>query len=146
MNWFEGEKVLVPFDFSDESIETVKVALDLAEAPQDVHVLHVLMPESINEPAVVWHDKFDDARLTTVTETMTAKLAEAKLTGPQLKVLIGSPGSMIAEFADEIKAGMIVIPSHGLSGIKRFLLGSVAERVVRLAHCPVLVLKESAED
>ena len=48
----------------------------------------------------------------------------------------------IADFAQEKKAELIVLPSHGRTGLTRLLLGSVAEKVVRLAHCPVLVLKK----
>ena len=47
----------------------------------------------------------------------------------------------ITELAAELKADLIVLPSHGRTGLKRLLIGSVAERVVRLAHCPVLVLR-----
>ena len=47
-----------------------------------------------------------------------------------------------ASFAQEKHAELIVIPSHGRTGITRLLIGSVAERVVRLAHCPVLVLRK----
>jgi nucleotide-binding universal stress UspA family protein len=48
---------------------------------------------------------------------------------------------MIADLAKELNANLIVMPSHGRSGVSRLLLGSVAERVLRLANCPVLVLR-----
>jgi nucleotide-binding universal stress UspA family protein len=57
-----------------------------------------------------------------------------------------NPGTEIAEYADEIGADLIVIPSHGYHGVKRLLLGSVAERVIRAAHCSVLVLRRSDAD
>jgi nucleotide-binding universal stress UspA family protein len=47
---------------------------------------------------------------------------------------------VIAEYAKKKKADLIVVPSLGQTGLKRLLIGSVAERVVRLAHCPMLVL------
>ena len=50
--------------------------------------------------------------------------------------------SEITEQAKAMNAGLIVISSHGRTGVPRFLMGSVAERVVRLAPCPVLVLRE----
>ncbi|HCK41739.1 MAG TPA: hypothetical protein DHW22_08920 [Planctomycetaceae bacterium] len=49
----------------------------------------------------------------------------------------GDPGHNITDYAKEIGAGLIVMPSHGRTRLKRMLIGSVAERVVRLAHCPV---------
>jgi nucleotide-binding universal stress UspA family protein len=57
-------------------------------------------------------------------------------------VAIGDPGHEIADFASNVGADIIVLPCHGRTGLKRLLIGSVAERVVRLAHCPVLVLKD----
>jgi nucleotide-binding universal stress UspA family protein len=56
-------------------------------------------------------------------------------------VAFGDPGQRITAYAEEVGADVIVMPSHGRTGLKRLLLGSVAERVLRLAHCPVLVLK-----
>ena len=58
-------------------------------------------------------------------------------------VTIGQPGHEICEYADETNADMIVISSHGYHGMKRFLLGSVAEVVIRHAHVPVLVLRRA---
>ena len=55
--------------------------------------------------------------------------------------LFGDPGYEIGRFAEEKNAGLVVISSHGRQGISRLLLGSVAERVVRLSPCPVLVLR-----
>jgi nucleotide-binding universal stress UspA family protein len=57
-------------------------------------------------------------------------------------VRIGDPGHEIADCAAEIGADLVVISSHGRKGVKRLLIGSVAERVVRLSHCPVLVLRK----
>ena len=60
------------------------------------------------------------------------------------EVLVGDPGTVCADRAASLKAELIVIPSHGRSGVSRLLLGSVTERIVRLAPCPVLVLKLNA--
>ena len=54
---------------------------------------------------------------------------------------IGSPGKALCQQAQEIDADLIVMLSHGRKGVSRFLMGSVAEQVVRLSHCPVLILK-----
>jgi universal stress protein A len=56
-------------------------------------------------------------------------------------VLFGDPGQQIAIFAKEMKAGLIVMSSHGRTGLAHLLIGSVAERVLRLASCPVLILR-----
>jgi nucleotide-binding universal stress UspA family protein len=56
-------------------------------------------------------------------------------------VVVGNPAVELVRIADEHSAGLIVVGSHGLSGIERFLLGSVSERVLRHAHCSVLIVK-----
>ena len=56
-------------------------------------------------------------------------------------VVIGDPGHEITTLAERAGADLIVLNSHGRTGLKRLLIGSVAERVIRLAHCPVLVLR-----
>jgi nucleotide-binding universal stress UspA family protein len=56
-------------------------------------------------------------------------------------VVLGNPAAELVRIADEHRAGLIVVGSQGLSAIERFLLGSVSERVLRHAHCSVLVVK-----
>jgi nucleotide-binding universal stress UspA family protein len=56
-------------------------------------------------------------------------------------VRFGDPGHEIARYAEDVSAGLIVVSPHGKSGLERLLIGSVADRVVRLAHCPVLLMK-----
>jgi nucleotide-binding universal stress UspA family protein len=58
-----------------------------------------------------------------------------------LEVVFGAPAEEIAQFAQRDQSELIVLPSHGRTGLARLMIGSVAERVVRLAHCPVLVLR-----
>ena len=72
---------------------------------------------------------------------MIDALCEVATDAVCLEVRDGDPGKEIAAFAEQIGAGVIIIPSHGRSGISRVLMGSVAERVTRLAHCAVLVLR-----
>lgn len=57
------------------------------------------------------------------------------------RIITGRPADKLVALADELHAEQIVIGSHGRRGFERFLLGSVAERVLRLAHCSVLVIK-----
>ena len=58
-----------------------------------------------------------------------------------MDVLVGDPAKEIVELGNEIETALIVISSHGYTGLKKMLLGSVAQGVVRHAKCPVLVLK-----
>ena len=69
-------------------------------------------------------------------------VSEPKYRGVHTAVLLGEPAHGITDYAQEKGAQLIVVPSHGRTGLTRLLIGSVAERVVRLAHCPVLVLRK----
>jgi len=147
MSWFNGKRVVVPFDFSDECIQAVKMALQLAERSDEVHVSHVLLQLPATDPVVIWSDSEmnDEKRKAFVRESMKKKLDEHGIDGVQINAMVGNPAHVIADLAEEIEAGLIVIPSHGYTGIKRWFLGSVAEKVVQLAKCPVLVLKTNVE-
>ena len=63
----------------------------------------------------------------------------------EIVIRMGSPAGEIANYAKEIDADLIVMPSLGKTGLKHFALGSVAERVVRIAPCPVLILKKELQ-
>jgi nucleotide-binding universal stress UspA family protein len=94
------------------------------------------------EPSVAWATIDDERRIEATERQLQDVLADGKYRGVQVKVLVGDPGHSIADFAQDIGAELIILPSHGRTGLKRMLIGSVAERVVRLAHCPVLVLRK----
>ena len=141
MSWFKKEKVLVPIDFSDESIRAVDAALQMVEGPTHIHVIHVLPVIAATEPGVVWDTLNDDTRREHTQKTMHERFADKKYKGLKYAVAIGDPGTEITAYAEDVQAKLIVLPSHGRTGLKRLLIGSVAERVCRLAQCPVLVLK-----
>jgi nucleotide-binding universal stress UspA family protein len=136
---FENPKnsVVVPVDFSDESFGAVDLALPLVSFPSRLHVIHVLTP--IGAP----DDAEEQARRAEAEQRLRDRLSDPKYAGIDVVVAVGDPGQQIAEFARSILAELIVLPSHGRTGLARLLIGSVAERVVRLAPCPVLVLKKS---
>ncbi|MBN1851905.1 MAG: universal stress protein [Pirellulales bacterium] len=141
MAWIPKKRVVVPFDFSDQSIRAVQTGLDLVDDPANLFVVHVL-PELVpTEPGVIWTTVDDKDRQEHATEAIHARLSEAKYKGIHMHAEIGDPGHAIADYAQNIDAELIVMPSHGRTGLSRLLIGSVAERVVRLAHCPVLVLR-----
>ena len=141
MNAFPKKSVVVPVDFSDESFAAVDVALEWVNDPAHVHVIHVLRDVTTGELEHIW-DQIDEASWHgKAHQTLVARLAGPKYNNIGLEVVFGSPGESIAECARRVKAELIVMPSHGRRGASRLLLGSVAERVIRLAHCPVLVLK-----
>jgi len=142
MTYFPKQCVVVPVDFSPESLAAVEVGRKLVDSPQHLHVVHVLIDITPLEAGEVWGVIDPQARVEQVEKILREKLAGPQYQGIHLAVLLGEPAHGIANYAQEKHAELIVIPSHGRTGITRLLIGSVAERVVRLAHCPVLVLRK----
>jgi nucleotide-binding universal stress UspA family protein len=138
--------VVVPWDFSDDSRNALSEAFRLAESPAKVEVVHVVPYPDWDVPAVAWITFSEDDIREKVTAGFRAEFPESGDRSPRFVVLFGDPGSQIAEHAADIKAGLIVVSSHGRTGFARMMLGSVAERVVRLAPCPVLVLRSAERD
>ncbi|NQV28270.1 MAG: universal stress protein [Rhodopirellula sp.] len=146
MSWLPKKTVLVPIDFSDPSVSAIRTALELVEEPANVHVLHVLEEIEHSAPAVLFGDFDDAARKVRAGEFLSEFLRRHELTGLTELVQVGNPGLKIADYAKESSAELIVMPSHGYHGLRRILLGSVAERVLHHAECPVLVLRREDKD
>ncbi|MBN1910212.1 MAG: universal stress protein [Pirellulales bacterium] len=143
MTWLPRETVVVPFDFSDDAIAALKTARELVSDPSHLHVIHVLTPLEVADPGVIWEVIDDRDRIEHAAEALEKEMDKVGVGDPAVtKVRIGDPGHEIVQYAEELDAGLIVVASHGQSALMHLLLGSVAERVVRLAHCPVLVLKK----
>lgn len=142
MAWFPKQRVLVPIDFSEESFEALEVGLQLVEQGNQVSIVHVLQDLAPLEAGEVWGVVDPTARIEGARRALRERLTGDKYSDLRLEVILGDPAHEIADYAAKIKAEMIVIPSHGRRGITRLLMGSTAERVVRLAHCPVLVLRK----
>jgi nucleotide-binding universal stress UspA family protein len=135
--------VVVPVDFSDNTEAAVRAALAFVDSPSQVNVIHVLFALDAVSPGVVFGGVSDESRTENINEHFDKlKLA---LDTPELgtEVRIGNPGVQITDYANELGADLIVIPSHGYHGFKRMILGSVAERVIRLAACDVYVLRRN---
>jgi nucleotide-binding universal stress UspA family protein len=141
MSWFPKKKIIVPIDFSDDSLAAVDTALALVDDPAHVLVVHVLQELTPAEPGEVWPAVDSEERAQHAIKVIRDRLSDAKYERLSVNVVVGDPGHEIADLAAREKADLIVLPSHGRTGLKRLLIGSVAERVVRLAHCPVLVLR-----
>ena len=141
MSWLVDKPVVVPFDFSEHSELALKRALSLVEKAEQLHVLHVLPFLIPTEPGVVWATIDDAHRIQHALETLTEAIDKLSISGVELEVRLGDPGQIACDRAEELGAELIVVGSHGRTGLTRMLLGSVAERVVRLAHCQVLVVK-----
>ncbi len=141
------KKILVPIDFSKHSKTALEYALKIAPTYNaKLQLLHVI-EESI-------HPSFYAAGITSVFEVnaqlktkseqaireMLEDLGESEIE-TDIFVVEGHASSEIIRFAEEKSSDLITIATHGLTGIDHFLLGSVSEKVVRMAKCPVLTIK-----
>ncbi len=138
MSWLPKRCVVVPFDFSEPSCSAVAAGLQLADKPCHVEVVYVIQSPHPGEPYVLWGKETE--RIERSRAALEERLAKEQLQGVTVHVRSGNPGEEIVALANELGAELIVIPSHGKHRIQRILLGSVTERVLRLANCPVLVL------
>ncbi len=147
MEYFENSTLVVPFDFSEQSISAVEFTLDLIDEKSQVHVIHVVESSLLAsmDMASPMPPILDQEQLKIMLEKMETFFQDARFRQVKQHCVVGDPGYEIAHLAEREQANLIVMPSHGRTGLDRLLLGSVTERVLRLSHCPTLVLKgESA--
>ena len=141
MSGLESKKTVVPIDFSELSFSALDRAIEIAGEQGEVHAIHVLAELTAMEPGNLYGTVTDETRIASVKKHLREKLAGDKYAHVTLHAVVGDAGREITSFAEREGAELIVIPSHGYGFFKHMVLGSVAERVVRLAHCPVLVLR-----
>ena len=142
MSWFPKNCIVLPFDFSDESFAAAEIAVKLVDEISHLHIVHVLPDLLAAEPGVMWGAIDNASRIKKSEQAMADRFSAPEFSGARLVAKVGDPGDEIAKYAEDVVAEMIVIPSHGRKGLSRLLIGSVAERVIRLAHCPVLVFRK----
>ncbi len=137
--------ILVPIDFSSHSEKAMETAVEFAKAfGAEVHLLHayslpvgVVGPYDYQIPANILTDMRESAKKRVDEEV--SKLADS---GVPAKGVIteGLPTQAILDTAEQLGADLIVMGTRGLTGLKHVVLGSVAERTIRQATCPVLTV------
>jgi nucleotide-binding universal stress UspA family protein len=150
------KKILCPTDFSEPSYEAIKAAGELAyHFGSELHIVHVIAPVPIMpvpigpEPSafnVSLYEQELDVSSKRALEEVVNQL-ETKELKTRLIALRGNPADEIVRTVDEENVDLIVIATRGRTGLDRLIFGSVAEKVVRLAKCPVLTIsgRHSAE-
>ncbi len=146
MSWMQKKCVVVPVDFSEDSFAAVDTAREFVDDSSHLHLIHVTQPWTEHEIGGSWGQESEDERLKSLEQFIQDKLKGAGYADAQIAVRMGSPPVEIVQYAKDSGAELIVMPSHGRTGFQHFALGSVAERVLRKAHCPVLVLKKDHQD
>ena len=163
--------ILVPVDFSDYSTQALERAADIAgRFDSSVIVLHVITAETgvqvlasrlgkysadLPGPEAGEEQEVSDKEIESAIDPhreqayealqafLPSRLADQAV---ELRVVFGRPFERILETSVAAEAGLIVMGTHGRTGLERIAVGSVAERVIRLAPCPVLTLKAPASE
>ena len=143
-------KILVPVDFSESSAAALDAALSVAERfGAEIEVLHVWEPPKFVRPdLMVWMEHEGEAEsLAEYTQGEAKKELDqllASVDRGQTKVVarfeVGDAAPTIVKTAEDRGHDLVVVGTHGRTGLSRFFLGSVAEKVVRRSPCPVMTL------
>lgn len=147
------KRILFPTDFSEFSLHALKYAQSFAEAYKaQLHIIHV-----VDEASLYWMamgpnslpigpctEELLEVARKEMSEFVGQHLADAK--DVQSEVVLGRPFSEIIRYARESNIELIVLCTHGRSGLQHALLGSVTEKVVRKSPCPVLTIRHPEHD
>ncbi len=143
---FPYKTILCPVDFDDNSLTALDKAVQLAKHFDGkillLHVLPIVITiGEIPPPRVMYEDQEKAARAK-LEDISTVKLGGVER---QSLLCVGDIISTILEVQEKYQPDLLVIATHGRKGLKRLVLGSVAEAVVRKATCPVLTIREDPQ-
>jgi nucleotide-binding universal stress UspA family protein len=141
----EIRRILVPVDFSDSSRRALDEAIEWARVfGAELHLLHCFqfLPGAIENYGVEIHESFDDVRHAAL-RCLAEWCDKVRAAGIPVQQHFASklPAEETAALAEKLGAELIVIGTRGLTGLEHVMLGSVTERTLRLAPCPVLTVR-----
>ncbi|NEU55502.1 universal stress protein [Halorussus sp. MSC15.2] len=143
------DRILVPTDGSEQS-PVATHALNVAElCDATVHALYVVDEKALDyQPSEAGREETRAARESEGEAALASIEAAAEDRGVEVVTAIeeGTPAQTIVEYADEQDAEMVVMGTHGRSGVDRYVLGSVTEQVVRTSEVPVLTVNLTRQD
>jgi nucleotide-binding universal stress UspA family protein len=141
------QEILVPVDFSEHSNVALKYAIRFAHlVGARITLLHVLEMPAITPDSGDWSPEGGgvDEIVRAAEQTVTGLCQREKLRPPSMGptiVRMGVPSEVIQETARDLKSDLIIIATHGRTGLAHALRGSQAEKMIRQSPCPVLVLR-----
>ena len=155
-------RILLASDGSETAAHATEVAVELSKkTDSELHVLYVgeyspalLYPQAADTSWVVQEDlapiqeeqgqQFEQV----ARRTLDAEVQQVRAVGgtvAQAHLRMGTPDAEVVDLAEELDVGLVVVGSRGLGGIRRALMGTVSDSVVRHAHCPVLVVRKEED-
>lgn len=139
------KKILFPTDFSHTGDAAMRMATAIAkDSGATLLIAHVEEAPTVYGTGEMYYGMLDPS-----PDDLKRMLHEVKPTDPavphEYHLLTGDPAAGIVRLADEEKVDMIVLGTHGRTGLLHMLIGSTAEAIVRRANCPVLTYKQPAE-
>ena len=145
---FTIKQILTPVDFSETSQEALEHAIFMAKIfKAKLFFVHVIEPSSYQfemSEMVTLNDKIKKLAYDKLDELATSIHVEHGIYKPEILIESGNISTQIVEAADKIKASIIVMGTHGISGFAEFFIGSNAYKVVTQAVCPVLTVQKHA--
>ena len=139
------KRILVPLDFSSASLQALQYTIRLAEKFRAaIHLVHIQPADELTAISKAGHLMLNCADAIALMQDRLGEIQrrhDVQFWPDNCHVLSGRPFEEVCKLASEIEADLIVLPTRGYSGLKHVVLGSTAERIVRFAPCPVLVLR-----
>ncbi len=153
-------RILLATDGSEDAAHATEGAIELSkETSSELHVVYVgedaysavlVYPQATDSGGIEQQDPVFLEELERQFEQMARRVLDTEVekvraaggTVAQAHLRIGKAATEIVDLAEKLSAGLIVVGSRGLSGIRRALMGSVSDAVIRHAHCPVLVVRK----
>lgn len=144
------QRIMVAVDGSETAQrglqEAIKLAKDQKARLAIVHVIDIVVVNDAEDFSETYIDSMRDYARTTLEQARQAAQAagvETEVQSPEIFTSGFHVADKIAQLAGDWKADLLVVGTHGRRGVNRLLLGSVAERVVRVAPCPLLLIRSA---
>jgi nucleotide-binding universal stress UspA family protein len=143
-------KILVPIDFSEFSYKSLDYAVAFAlHSRAEITLMHVVPLTYVDAEVIAFDFSKIEQQTAAACQSRLERLREQRVS-PRVQsstaVVIGRPVEEIISTARKLDADLIIMSTHGYTGLKHAFLGSTTENVVRYAPCPVLTLRESEHD
>ncbi len=143
------DKILIPCDFSDEAVSAFRLAVDIAHSSRaEIHLLNVIELPVVHDELITPVPSFDERLLMELRDHAETRFKELGKEYAKEQVVIktkvefGPVISSITNYQEEENVTIVVMGTKGVTGLQEVLIGSTAEKIVRHATCPVIVVKK----